>query len=108
MRLHRKLDFGSLADIYRLDTRQFRSDNPHINYFNGLFRGYCVCDVNKTRGQTTYHAVDDLTALQDIDNPLALVPYQDTPVSTDAVLAIQQGFNQTGSEQRLSVSYSRE
>lgn len=82
-------------------------DNPHIRYFNGLFRGYCVCDVDNERWQTTYRAVGDLTALADLDDPLALVPFPDTPVATDAVLEIEQGFNQPGSGKRLEKTFSR-
>lgn len=82
-------------------------DNPHIQYFNGLFRGYCICDVNEERWQTTYRAVGDLAALPDIDNPLALVPFRDTPVDTDAVLEIEEGFNQPGSEKRIETKFTR-
>lgn len=82
-------------------------DNPHIKFFNALFRGYCICDVNQQRWQTSYRAVGDLSALADIDNPLALVPFPDSPVATDAVLEIAAGFNQANSEQRLQTRFAR-
>ena len=82
-------------------------DNPQIQYFNGLFRGYCICDVNNERWQTTYRAVGDLAAIPDIDNPLALVPFENTPVDTDAVIEIKSGFNQPESDERLQVNFTR-
>lgn len=88
-------------------VRQSLVDNPHIQYFNGLFRGYCVCDVDHNRWQTSYRAVGDLARLSDSNNPLALVPFPDTPVETDAVLEIQAGFNATGSGKRLQTRLSR-
>jgi alkaline phosphatase D len=76
------------------------ADNPHIRYFNGLFRGYCLCDVDRGRWQATYRAAGRLADLQNPD-PLALVPYEDTPVETDAVFTINAGFNEPGSSERL-------
>ena len=32
-------------------------DNPHIRYFNGLFRGYCLCEVDHSEWRTQYRAV---------------------------------------------------
>jgi alkaline phosphatase D len=81
-------------------VRQSIGDNPHIRYFNGLFRGYCLCDVDTERWETTYRAVGDLKALTDPD-PLALVPYPDTPVATDAVFTVNAGFNAPGSGERV-------
>ncbi len=87
--------------------RQGLADNAHIKYFNGLFRGYCVCDVNSRRWQTTYRAVGALEAVADLGNPLALVPFEDSPVDTDAILEIAEGFNQAGSDSRLETQLSR-
>lgn len=41
------------------------------------------------------------------DNPLALVPYPDTPVDTGAVLEIAEGFNRSGGTKRLETKFSR-
>jgi alkaline phosphatase D len=81
-------------------VRQGLADNPHIRYFNGLFRGYCLCDVVSERWETTYRAVGDLGAVANPD-PLALVPYPDTPVATDAVFTVNAGFNAPGSGDRV-------
>ena len=82
------------------------ADNPHIEFFNGLFRGYCLCDVDANRWQTTYRAVGTLADLQD-PSPLALTPFEDSPVETDAVVEIESGFNQPGSAKRLTTTFSR-
>jgi alkaline phosphatase D len=82
-------------------------DNPHIRYFNGLFRGYCLCDVDAQRFETTYRAVGDVGALLDPD-PQALVPFQDTPVDTDAVYQVRAGFNAPGSGLRIEETYRRD
>lgn len=76
------------------------ADNPHIAYFNGLFRGYCLCDLDRDRWQTSYRVVGRLADLQNPD-PLALVPYEDTPVATDALFCVNAGFNQPGSGERV-------
>jgi hypothetical protein len=76
------------------------ADNPHIRYFNGLFRGYCLCDVDTERWETTYRAVGDLGAVTNPD-PLALLPYPDTSVATDAVFTVNAGFNALGSGERI-------
>jgi alkaline phosphatase D len=81
------------------------ADNPHIEFFNGLFRGYCICDVDAQRWQTTYRAVGTLDDLQN-PSPLALTPFNDSPVETDAVLELDSGFNQPGG-QRLTTTFSR-
>ena len=73
-------------------------DNPHINYFNGLYRGYCICDVDAKRWRTTYRAVLG----NPLDpNPLALVPQANSPVGTDKVIELQAGFNAPHSGKRL-------
>lgn len=81
-------------------------DNPHIPYFNGLFRGYCLCDVDANRFRTTYRAVGALTNLGRAD-PLALVPRNTSPVATDAVYDIEAGFNQSGSSKRIVQRFAR-
>ena len=81
--------------------------NPHIEFFNGLFRGYCLCDVDRQRWQTTYRSVGTLADLQNTADPLAMVPKADSPVVTDAVLEIQDGFNRPGSGQRISTMFSQ-
>jgi alkaline phosphatase D len=88
-------------------VRQGLVATPHIEYFNGLFRGYCLCDVDTARWQTRYRAVGDLAGLADTANPLALVPFPDSPVDTDAVLEIEAGFNSAGSGRRLQTSFAR-
>jgi alkaline phosphatase D len=82
-----------------------QADNPHITYFNGLFRGYCLCDVNDRRFQTTYRRVGDLTALAD-PSPLALVPREESSIASDAVFRIRAGFNQPGSGARIETGFT--
>jgi alkaline phosphatase D len=82
------------------------ADNPHIPYFNGLFRGYTLCDVDADRWQSTYRAVGDVAQLANPD-PLALVPFEGLPVATDAVLEIEAGFNAPGSGARIDVKSAR-
>lgn len=82
------------------------ADNPHVEFFNGLFRGYCICDVTDARWQTTYRAAG---TLEDVANPdpLALVPFETTPVETDAILEIEPGFNAPASGARLETKFAR-
>jgi len=82
------------------------ADNPHIEFFNGLFRGYCICDVNRRRWRTTYRAVGALEAINSLD-PNAFVPFPNTPVETDAILEIEAGFNEPGSGARLETRFAR-
>jgi alkaline phosphatase D len=82
------------------------ADNPHIPYFNGLFRGYCLCDVTPDRWETTYRAVGTLADVAKSD-PLALTPMESSTVETDAVLEIEDGFNKPGSAKRLAVKSAR-
>ncbi len=81
-------------------------ENPHIEYFNGLYRGYCLCDVDRTRWQTTYRAVGGPAEAVD-SSPTALVPFPTTPVDTDAVLEIAVGFNEPGRNGRLETTFAR-
>ncbi|MBK8176382.1 MAG: alkaline phosphatase D family protein [Rhodospirillales bacterium] len=82
------------------------ADNPHIPYFNGLFRGYCFCDVDHDRFRTVYRGVGDPSALASPDR-LAFAPQETTPLSTDAVISIDAGFNLPGSGKRLVTRYRR-
>ena len=78
-------------------------DNPHIRYFNGLFRGYCLCDVDRHEWRTAYRAVGAPADVAD-PNPLALVPLEGDPVFTAAVAVIPSGFNRRGEPKTLDVS----
>jgi alkaline phosphatase D len=80
-------------------VRTTLTDNPHIQYFNGLFRGYSLCDVSHQRWQTTYRTVLGDPRSPD---PLALVPQANSPVGTDRVLQIESGFNVPGSGLRIT------
>jgi alkaline phosphatase D len=80
--------------------------NPHIEYFNGLYRGYCLCDVDRTRWQTTYRAVGGPADAVN-PSPTALVPLPTTAVDTDAVLEIAAGFNEPGRNDRLETTFAR-
>ena len=81
--------------------------NPQIAFFNGLFRGYCLCEVDRERWKTTYRAVGTLADAANTDDPLALVPRADSPVATDAVVEIEAGFNEPGSGKRLTTTFAR-
>lgn len=83
-----------------------KADNKHIPFFNGLFRGYCICDVDQNRWQTTYRAVGTLADTQS-SNPLALTPKEGMSIENDAVIEIAAGFNRPGSGQRLQVTSAR-
>lgn len=78
--------------------RQCLPDNPHVAYFNGLYRGYSLCDVTRERWQTHHRIVYGNRWSAD---PNALVPMPDSPVTTDAVYEIASGFNAIGSAERL-------
>lgn len=75
--------------------------NDRILYYNGLFRGYYYCEVDREKWTTTYRAVGSLAAVQTAaiqaqlgnNADTSLVPFQDTPVATDAVLEVAAGFN---------------
>ena len=81
--------------------------NPQIAFFNGLFRGYCLCEVDRERWKTTYRGVGTLADVANTDDPLALVPRPGSPVETDAVVEIEAGFNEPGSGQRLTTTFVR-
>jgi len=76
--------------------------NPHIAYFNGAFRGYCLCEVDSRRWRTAFRAVGAPADLAD-ESPLALVPLEDDPVFTDAEAVIERGFNRRGEPRSLEV-----
>jgi hypothetical protein len=68
---------------------------------------YSVCDVDhRRRWQTTYRGVGTLADTQN-PSPLALVPFPDSKVETDAVLEIPCGFNAPGSDVRLETNFAR-
>ena len=77
-------------------------DNPHIAFFDGVFRGYALCDVNHARWRTEYRGVGTLADLVDPD-PLALVPLRGDPVTTIAAAEVHAGFNKPGSTERVRV-----
>jgi alkaline phosphatase D len=89
--------------------------NDDIRYYNGLFRGYYYCEVDRDRWQTTYRAVGTLEALAEAQAQAALgnnadtslVPFEDSPVATDAVLSLDSGFNQPGSTEGLKKDFER-
>jgi alkaline phosphatase D len=76
--------------------------NPHIRYFNGAFRGYCLCEVDGERWRTAFRAVGAPSDLTD-PNPLALVPLAGDAVFTDAAAVIERDFNRRGARQTLRV-----
>ncbi|MEM9387862.1 MAG: alkaline phosphatase D family protein [Pseudomonadota bacterium] len=59
--------------------------NPHIRYFEGRHRGYCVCDVDDTRWRTDFQAVERSA------DPVLTVANPDLPVRTIASWAIRAG-----------------
>ena len=82
-------------------------DNPHIDFFNALFRGYIVCDVDHRRWQSTYRAVGDIAQVGNTADPLALLPRAGSPVATDAVFEVDAGFNAPGNAQALRTVFRR-
>ena len=71
-------------------------DNPHIEFFDGVFRGYVLCEVNHERWRTEWRGVGTPADVVDPD-PLALVPMPGDPVFTTAAAEIRAGFNKVGS-----------
>ncbi|MBW2241307.1 MAG: alkaline phosphatase D family protein [Deltaproteobacteria bacterium] len=80
--------------------------NPHIEFFNGLFRGYCICDVDESRWETEYRGVGTVADAFS-QRPDSLSPRADSPVETDALISIQSGFNEPDSGIRLQTLYTR-
>ena len=87
--------------------RGLAGTNPQIEFFNGLFRGYCLCELDRRRWRTTYRSVGTLADAANTADPRALVPRADSPVVTDAVLEIESGFNRPGSDKRLTTTFSQ-
>lgn len=79
-------------------------DNPHIRYFNGIFRGYCLCEVDRNVWRTHFRAVGAPSDVGDTSgDPLFLVPREGDPLFTDAVASIPQGFNRRGQRETLTM-----
>lgn len=87
-------------------VRFILGDNPHIEFFNSLYRGYCVCDVTDDLWRTEYRGVGSLADLTSPD-PAALIPMPGKAVETDAVLSIVSGFNAPGSADRIVTESAR-
>jgi alkaline phosphatase D len=81
-------------------------DNPHVEFFNALFRGYCICEVDRQTWRTEYRAVGTMADLASA-SPDALIPMPGSAVETDAVLSIESGFNEPGSSARLVTEFAR-
>ena len=78
-------------------------ENPHIAFFDGVFRGYALCDVNYDRWRTEFRGVGTPGDLVDPD-PLALVPMRGDPVTTIATAEVLAGFNRSDSGERVRVT----
>lgn len=59
--------------------------NPHIKFFDGLQRGYCLCEVNRSQWRTEFRGVERVAD----DN--FTVPSPDLPVSTIATWGVNAG-----------------
>ncbi|MEM1434198.1 MAG: alkaline phosphatase D family protein [Pseudomonadota bacterium] len=70
--------------------------NPHIEYFEGKFRGYALCTVDLDSWTTEYRLLGESPS-----NPGSLLAFPDSPVSTAATLRLEAGFNVPGSGGRL-------
>lgn len=109
------LDLNPVATDTVIRTTLAPGANDDIRYYNGLFRGYCLCDVTPERWTTTYRAVGSLldlpvaiAAAQVGDNQdTSLVPRADSPVDTDAVLTLDAGFNDPAGGDGLAVQLER-
>lgn len=109
--------------VEALVRESVRVDNPHIEYFNGLFRGYCLCDVDEERFQTSYRSVlpgglstasptfplefggllGQAAALGTDDTVMTALS-DAAEVFSDAVLEVRAGFNLPGSSERVTVT----
>ena len=78
-------------------------DNPHIRYFNGIFRGYCLCEVDQNVWRTRYRAVGTPADVGSTGDPFVLVPMEGDSLFTDAVASIPQGFNRREQRETLDV-----
>ncbi len=59
--------------------------NPHIRYFEGVHRGYCLCEVDDTQWRTDFQAVART------GDPAFTVPRADLAVRTIASWAVNAG-----------------
>jgi alkaline phosphatase D len=98
--------------VHEIVRRGVDADNPHIPYFNGLFRGYMHCELDADAWTTTFRSVVSSYDEADLLSPdpaapftLGLVPLPGIPVRTDAVLKLASGFR--NSNDRIQVE-SRE
>jgi alkaline phosphatase D len=64
--------------------------NPHIRFFDGLHRGYALCQVNPGQWVTTFRAVQRPA----VADPVLTVPARDLPVFSLGALGLTAG--QTG------------
>ena len=78
-------------------------ENPHIEFFDGVYRGYVLCDVNHERWRTEWRGVGTPADLAN-PNPLALVPMPGDPVFTTAAAEVKAGFNQLDSKERVRLT----
>ena len=94
-----------------------QADNPNIKFFNGMLRGYALCDVTSERWRTTYRAVTpsgvatpSIQALASVYFAASTLPANDliltntsndAPSFDDAVYEVKAGFNQPGSNDRV-------
>ena len=81
-------------------------DNPHIQYFNALYRGYCLCDVDDHEWTTSYRGVVPFSRLPGLTQSpfdLTLVPREDDPVVEVALLSVPAGFNERGETEGVRV-----
>lgn len=65
--------------------------NPHIRYFDGLHRGYAICEANPSHWVTTFRAVDRVA------DPIFTVPARDIAVRDLSAWSLnngQPGLNQ--------------
>jgi len=74
--------------------------NSHVTYFNGLYRGYCICELDHQRWRTSYRALGTPEDAERNDR-YALVPRTGTTATTDISLEIAAGFHTRRGEARL-------
>jgi alkaline phosphatase D len=59
--------------------------NPHIKYFEGYQRGYCLCELTPDLWRTDYRGVERVV------DPVFTVPSPDLPTSTLASFGVHAG-----------------
>ena len=62
MLIHRNLDFGSLARLHLLDTRQHRDDQQVCVRFYDERCGYTLCTITSASWRTQFLAADTSNA----------------------------------------------